>query len=244
MPRQHVVAQGDSVESIAHDARLPWEVVWNAAANADLRKARKSPHVLLPGDQVVIPDVQAKTVTRSAGNAYKFKLTRSMSVVRVRFLVDGRARASAAYKFAVDDEKVREGTTNGDGVLEEKVSPAAVRAIVRFARKPVTDPDYDPAPYKGDGEADSESDDAQPRSKKGDDEDEYVLDLRHLDPASEVTGAQGRLRNLGYPCGDIDGVLGPRTKEALRAFQKDNALEVTGELDDATESKLQTFARG
>ena len=57
-------------------------------------------------------------------------------------------------------------------------------------------------------------------------------------------GAQGRLRNLGYSVGAIDGVLGRRTDEALRAFQLDHGLEVTGELDDATRAKLAEFGHG
>ncbi len=67
----------------------------------------------------------------------------------------------------------------------------------------------------------------------------YQLDLRSLDPTSEVSGLQGRLRNLGYDVGPTDGDLGGRTKAALCAFQRENGIEVTGELDGATRAKLE-----
>lgn len=54
-----------------------------------------------------------------------------------------------------------------------------------------------------------------------------------------VSGAQARLVNLGYITGDIDGDLGPMTQAALREFQGDHDLEVTGELDDDTIAKLK-----
>ena len=72
----------------------------------------------------------------------------------------------------------------------------------------------------------------------------YTFDLRHLDPTSEISGLQGRLRHLGYPVGPADGTLDPRGEEALRAFQSEHGLDVTGELDQATQDKLRERADG
>jgi len=65
------------------------------------------------------------------------------------------------------------------------------------------------------------------------------LMLGHMDPASEVSGVQARLNNLGFACGEADGVVGDATREALRAFQGANGLNVTGEVDAATRAKLE-----
>jgi peptidoglycan hydrolase-like protein with peptidoglycan-binding domain len=51
---------------------------------------------------------------------------------------------------------------------------------------------------------------------------------------------QERLNQLGYKVGTVDGVIGPRTTEALRKFQSDNNLSATGTLDAQTIKKLRT----
>ena len=74
---------------------------------------------------------------------------------------------------------------------------------------------------------------------EGDSAREYELDLGHIDPIEELTGVQGRLANLGFDPGPIDGVAGPKLKAAIERFQALNDLEVTGEVDDTTRSELE-----
>ncbi len=67
----------------------------------------------------------------------------------------------------------------------------------------------------------------------------YALNLGQLDPADQIAGVQKRLNNLGFKCGRADGTFNPETKAALEAFQAYAGLPITGELDDATKSKLK-----
>jgi len=53
-----------------------------------------------------------------------------------------------------------------------------------------------------------------------------------------VRQIQGVLRERGYKPGPLDGVLGKKTREALRRFQKDHRLSVTGEVDTDTKAIL------
>jgi peptidoglycan hydrolase-like protein with peptidoglycan-binding domain len=53
-----------------------------------------------------------------------------------------------------------------------------------------------------------------------------------------VFEAQEALKTLGYSPGPSDGEYGPRTEEAIRQFQRDNGLAVTGRLNDATVATL------
>lgn len=68
-----------------------------------------------------------------------------------------------------------------------------------------------------------------------------IGDLNPLDEAHDegVTGAQMRLANLGYQVGQVDGAMGPRTRAAIRAFQKDFRLKKSGKLDSDTLAKLK-----
>lgn len=50
--------------------------------------------------------------------------------------------------------------------------------------------------------------------------------------------AQDRLKVAGFNPGPIDGVLGPRTREALRRYQTSQGLPVTGMLDETTQQVL------
>ncbi len=50
---------------------------------------------------------------------------------------------------------------------------------------------------------------------------------------------QNRLTAHGYPCGLIDGILGPKTLHALRSFQKARGLLATSRADEATVTALK-----
>ncbi len=54
----------------------------------------------------------------------------------------------------------------------------------------------------------------------------------------DVKSAQKALKAKGYDAGASDGAMGPRTRAALRKFQKAEGLHVTGQLDAETRSKL------
>lgn len=60
--------------------------------------------------------------------------------------------------------------------------------------------------------------------------------------AELVVKAQTRLQQEGFKPGPIDGIMGPRTRAALRAYQTEHGLEATGRLDGPTLEKLQIEA--
>jgi peptidoglycan hydrolase-like protein with peptidoglycan-binding domain len=53
-----------------------------------------------------------------------------------------------------------------------------------------------------------------------------------------IENAQKSLKQQGHDPGTVDGVMGPQTVAALRAYQKQQGLEVTGRLDATTLTKL------
>lgn len=50
--------------------------------------------------------------------------------------------------------------------------------------------------------------------------------------------AQQKLIDLGYLQGAADGKMGAKTRDAIRAYQRDRGLPVTGMIDDATNAEL------
>jgi len=57
-------------------------------------------------------------------------------------------------------------------------------------------------------------------------------------PAATWLEAQIELARRGISCGSIDGVGGPQSVAALRAFQANEGLEATGQLDPETRARL------
>jgi membrane-bound lytic murein transglycosylase B len=55
---------------------------------------------------------------------------------------------------------------------------------------------------------------------------------------AELARMQGKLTELGYRPGEADGILGPATRGALRAFQRDHGLVPDGYPDETTRTAL------
>jgi hypothetical protein len=74
---------------------------------------------------------------------------------------------------------------------------------------------------------------------EGEEEDEYVFDLGHMNPVDTPSGVKARLLNLGYYNGAItDDDYDEAAKEAVRRFQEDAGLPVTGDVDATTKQAL------
>lgn len=149
----------------------------------------------------------------------------------------------------VREEKTETCATEKKHRFRLKGVPAKLRLRLLEDDKPSTNIPYT---LDIDGELFSGTTDAEgrlehsipPNAQKGklvigDSQDEYLLDFGHLDPISEVTGIQARLNNLGFGCGNIDGIVGPKTEASLRLFQEKNGLELTGQANQQTLDKLK-----
>ncbi len=58
-----------------------------------------------------------------------------------------------------------------------------------------------------------------------------------------VREAQRTLRELGYQPGPVDGVVGPKTKDALAKYQQAERIQVTRRLDPETMARLDIQER-
>jgi len=65
------------------------------------------------------------------------------------------------------------------------------------------------------------------------------LTAQERGPSQEqIKGAQERLKVAGHDPGSVDGVWGPQTESAVRAYQQQHGLPVSGARDEATRTAL------
>jgi hypothetical protein len=204
MAHNYTVKQGDSLTSIAFDFGFRWEMLWNHPNNADLKNDRKDPHVIYPGDILYIPDRAPRFERRPTDAKHQFVRKSTPDKLRIQLLKDLQPRPNLPYTLVVDG-KSSGGTTDGNGLLEEWISPGAKSA------KLVIDGCKE----------------------------EYPVSLGYIDPIDTVSGLQGRLQNLGYYAGQVNGSMDDETREAVRAFQAAAGLP-EGDSDDATQAHLKS----
>jgi hypothetical protein len=211
MPTDYAIDAGDCTMSVAAEAGYhDWKPVWNAPENQALRESRKSPFVLLPGDTVTVPDPRLKTVERPEMALHRFVLKTLRARLRVRLLQRHADGTQAALAGASCHVTI-------DEVVTDATSDSDGWVEVKL----------DPAARA----AELKVDKTQTNPPLG-----WHISLGTLLPDTETSGAVNRLINLGYRALAEDSQV--YLPYAIRAFQEDAGIEVTGELDDATKSEL------
>ena len=195
MPQQYRVKQGDTLWRIAKDhGFLDWRTIYDDAANADFRKKRSNPHVLFPGDILMLPDRELREESCTTDQRHLFVAHRQAAALRILLkATDDQPLANEPYTLTFQNSHIS-GTTGPDGLVEQTIPPDIEDVLLTL-----------------DGPGIFWS------LKVG------HLDPVHDDDGQEaiVTGIQARLNNLGFDCGPEDGILGPDTQAALARFQKE-----------------------
>jgi hypothetical protein len=120
---RHVVEQGECLSSVAARYGFDWHTLWEDSANAELKKNRKDPNILFPGDVVVVPELKPRKENCASGALHQFVCKTTVEPLRIRFLDDlDQPVAQKNYELVVGGRH-RTGTTNGDGELVEKLPP-------------------------------------------------------------------------------------------------------------------------
>jgi len=203
---EHTVRQGECLSSIAKDKGFRnYRTIYQHPRNAQFRRLRPDPNVILPGDRLYIPDHSEKEAACGTNQKHRFKVKASNARFRLRLTLSGKPREKEPYTLVVDGRRIT-GQTTGDGWIDQKISPGARSATLIL--------------------------------KEG--EEQYTIQLGHIDPIEAISGIQGRLRNLGFYGGEINGQLDDATRAGIQAFQKKHGLNLTGEPDQQTRNKLRS----
>lgn len=132
---EYVVQEGDCLSSISEATGHFWQVLWDLPANAPVKRARKDPNVLLPGDRLVIPAIEPKSVAVAAGKVHRFRRKGVPAFLRVRFLAGGAPRGGEPFTVVFEASEAR-GTLDDGGWLSVAVPAGAQGGTIRIGEGP------------------------------------------------------------------------------------------------------------
>lgn len=211
LPDYYTVKQGDHLSKIAKDNGFTdYTVIWDHPENAGLKKQRQNPNILLPGDQIFIPDMEQKQESGPTDKRHTFTVdTKPLKLRLVLEDIYEKPIAGAMCALLVGDQTFQL-TTDGQGKLEQEIPLDATQAYLTI-RGDQTPFEHDIIPIK----------------------------IGHLDPVAELSGQIARLNNLGYFAGALDGSDQPAFESAVEEFQCDHGLKVDGDCGPKTQAKLK-----
>ena len=193
MAKSHSVSQGECLSTIAkHYGFGDYRTIYDHPLNAGFKKKRPNPNIIYPEDVIHIPDKNRREESCATGRQHRFRLLDSGAELKIVVKdAHGNPIVNSKYKLTVGDLKFS-GTSGGQGLIRHTI-PVGIHTGSLFV------------------EAANAT---------------WKLNIGHLDPvhdgeadAAIVTGVQARLNNLGYFCGRVDGIPGPKTQAALKRFQ-------------------------
>lgn len=135
MPKQKV-GSGESVLSLAKKNGFFWRTIWEHSENAALRQKREDPSVLFADDDIFIPDLQTKDVSKGTDAMHTFKRKGEPCKIKLQLFKLGEPRANESYKLDIEGTMI-EGTTDGEGKIEHFMPSEASTAtlILRDGRE-------------------------------------------------------------------------------------------------------------
>lgn len=123
MPFRHVVTDGDTITKLAFQYGFFVDTIWENAANASLKRQRVNMDILMPGDEVVIPDKRIRQETRGIDERHKFVRRGTPAVFRLQLFDLEEPRVHQEFTLTLDGSTIIKGTTDDKGCLEAFVSP-------------------------------------------------------------------------------------------------------------------------
>lgn len=128
----YVVESGDCISSIARESGHFWKKLWDLPENAELKRVRKDPNILLEGDLVTVPPLEMKEESCATEKTHKFVRKGEPAKLRLQIMTeDNKPRANSKYVLDIDGALSR-GKTDGDGKVEVWIPPHAREGKITF----------------------------------------------------------------------------------------------------------------
>lgn len=126
----HFVAQGECFSSIAEKHGHAWKTLWDHPRNSELRQRRNNPNILLPGDQIYIPQPEMRLESVATDRKHCFVRKGIPAKLRLQFCIEDSPRSGERYILTTSDGRVHHGNLDSQGRLEAPLSPEAEWAQV------------------------------------------------------------------------------------------------------------------
>ncbi len=215
------VGENESTSSLAKKAGFYWKTIRDHGQNAALYQKRKDPNVLSAADDIFIPELVKKTVSKGTEAEHKFVRKGEPTKIKMQLLELGEPRKNAEYIFECGDKLVK-GTTDGEGILEQFVPGDAKAAKLYFK---------DGAEVHG------------LRIGSLDPHDLATGIVQRLNNCGFKFSASAIKKGMSAKEAFEQGKVGNKGVRALKNFQAQNGLDPNGKLDDATIAKFEELCK-
>jgi N-acetylmuramoyl-L-alanine amidase len=132
---EHEVQDGECIIFLADQAGHFWETLWNDPENADVKRERGSPHVLLAGDRVHIPEIESKDEPGATEAKHRFR--RKGIPINFEMCVKENGKPLKGLRYVLTIEgRITEGTVPDDGVIKAPMMPQDRTGELRVGEPP------------------------------------------------------------------------------------------------------------
>ena len=118
------IKSGDCVDQIAEKYGFLPETVWDHPKNSKLKGLRKDRNILLPGDELFVPEKEIKSIPVPSGAKHPFIHKAVLAKFKLQLKKNGEPRAGLAYTLHIDTATFS-GKTDGSGWIEHVIAPGA-----------------------------------------------------------------------------------------------------------------------
>ena len=124
MPKKHIIRSGDCIASLGFAHGFHPDTLWDDPANVPLHEERASGYVLAPGDVLTIPDLREKECQVATGRRHVYRRRGVPEKLHIQIREDEKPVVNKPYTLEIDGKK-RDGTTDGEGRVDEWIPPGA-----------------------------------------------------------------------------------------------------------------------
>lgn len=143
----HQVVQGEHLSMIAEKYGFSsYRTLWNHPQNAALKKLRKNPNILFPGDSIFIPDLETRSESRPTEQRHTFKKMGDKLMLRLVVKDEnGEPVANTPCRLLIEPNDHAE-KTDGLGMVEVQVHAYSQKGtlIISNIEMPLKIGDLDP----------------------------------------------------------------------------------------------------